>query len=235
MAKVEWGSRKKPKKGPKIVFLILFLVIVMISGFFGYNYYTLRNSYENSLNYLTYTISFEDDIYFIRVVNNNRRVYIVKADNNSIFPDTRKLLDSNNLILTTQNFNSQFKLNSQNSTFIRLNDQLKNILIDEFGGQKYDVEGFFDSLKFRNTSLLDYIKMNSLVNQIKKFDRESNITQGALYVLLNSFSNYSINRYDSLYLETYFDEPIIITVQDEQYKRNYINQSSIDRIGTILE
>jgi hypothetical protein len=235
MAKLSLGNNRR-KKGPN-KFVIIFLIIILIAiGFLGVKFYSINGAIENKLISLTYTISYEDEIYFIRVLKEKRKVYIVKAENNSTFTNNFQTFDNQNLKEATDIFLRQFSIASERNYYINLSTMMKEEIIHKLKGNRMDIEGFFDALKYRNSSFLDFFQLNNILKTIEKYDRETNLTLGALNVFLKGFSNYAITDYRTLDLKGYFDEPVIVKTHDGlTIERNYIDNEIFEYIKRIVE
>ncbi|BBE31642.1 hypothetical protein OSSY52_17830 [Tepiditoga spiralis] len=232
MSKIYLSNRRKSsKKWP----LFLIIILILVIGFFGVKYYMAENASETKYSKLTYTFSYKDNLYFIRVLNDSKKIFMVKTIDNITFPDSFLTLSKNNLQDTTNNFLRGFNLQSDLNYYINLNDDLIKSFINKIGSNKSGINGFFEGLMYRNSSIFDFLTVDSYYNLIKKYDRSTNLTSPAVYVLLKSFSKYSINNFDKLTLKPLFDKPIKITIDDKIYYRNYLNEENFKRLKEILE
>lgn len=234
MANIYLGSKKKKSKG-KLWLLIIILILIAIIVFFGYKYFKMNNSEPLKASKNTYAISYEDDLYFIRVINDNKRIQVTKIPNNSTFPDTNKNINNKSLIIATDEFLNQFNLKSDFKYYINLNIDLIKEFTELLNKPSEDIDGFITALKFSNINPIQSLFIGKYRDVIRKYDRETNLTDESVYALISAFNNYSITDYDKLTLKTIFNKPMIVNVGDQTYKRNYIDQKVYDLIKTILE
>jgi len=101
--------------------------------------------------------------------------------------------------------------------------------------QKEDIESFFEALKYRNSNIFDFFFVNSLEGLIRKYDRDSNFTKGAIANLLNAFAKYTIVSFDKLDLKADFSQPIQINYSSNSYLRKYSDEQSFQIVKDILK
>jgi len=104
VANVYVGGKSK-KRGK--FWIILILVLVAVAAFFGFMFYKYNNLMSSpalKADLITYTISYNDDLYFVRLLNNNRKIMIIKVENGTTFTDPYITLTSDNLEKATTDF-----------------------------------------------------------------------------------------------------------------------------------
>ncbi|HPA93557.1 MAG TPA: hypothetical protein PLI39_06550, partial [Petrotogaceae bacterium] len=90
-------------------------------------------------------------------------------------------------------------------------------------------------LKYRNSNIFDFFFVNSLEGLIRKYDRDSNFTKGAIANLLNAFAKYTIVSFDKLDLKADFSQPIQINYSSNSYLRKYADEQSFQIVKDILK
>lgn len=236
MANVYVGGKSK-KRGK--FWLVLILVLVAVAAFFGfmfYKYNNLTSSPAVKADLLTYTISYNDDFYFVRLLNNNRKIMILKVENGTTFAGPYITLTSDNLDKATTDFLKLFGLNSNINYYFYLNDALANELTNKLtGNSSQGIDGLFDSLKTSKLSFWKVFSYNSYVKTVKEYDRNTNLDEEGFVALIKGFSQYAITSYDKLTIPTLLNKPITVNIGAQSYERKYANPDAFQRIKEIME
>ena len=236
MANVYLGSKKKKRSKFWISLIIIIVAVVAFFGFFFYRYSQLTKSPVVSADALTYVISYSDDLYFIRVLNNNRKVMVMKIQNSTTFPGQYLTLTSDNLEIAARNFLNLFELNSNVNYYLYLSDNLANELISKLNGTtSQGIDGLLAALKNSKFNMWEVFTLGGLINTIKDYDRSSNIDQEGFYALINAFSKYAITDYDKLTIPLVLDEPLEINIGTQKLERKYADVGAFQRMKEILE
>ncbi|PNR92544.1 hypothetical protein [Petrotoga sp. 9PWA.NaAc.5.4] len=236
MANVYLGSKKKKRSKFWISLIIIIVAVVAFFGFFFYRYSRLTKSPVVSADALTYVVSYSEDLYFIRVLNNNRKVMVMKIQNGTTFPGQYITLTSDNLEIAARNFLNLFELKSDVNYYLYLSDNLANELISKLNGTtSQGIDGLLTALKNSKFNMWEVFTLGGVINTIKDYDRSSNIDQEGFYALINAFSKYAITNYDKLTIPLVLDEPLQINIGTQKLERKYADVGAFQRMKEILE
>ncbi|HPO28140.1 MAG TPA: hypothetical protein PK315_11740, partial [Petrotogaceae bacterium] len=136
---------------------------------------------------------------------------------------------------STNSFLKEFELSSNLDFYIKVDENTVKKLNQSVKSQKEDIESFFEALKYRNSNIFDFFFVNSLEGLIRKYDRDSNFTKGAIANLLNAFAKYTIVSFDKLDLKADFSQPIQINYSSNSYLRKYADEQSFQIVKDILK
>jgi len=225
------------KKGSflKTVIFVVVIAVLLVGAFAVYNIYALNSSSELKLAKSTYTFSYGDKIYFLRVLNDRNKILIVRAEDGLTFKDKLFSISKDDLKDSTNSFLKEFELSSNLDFYIKVDENTVKKLNQSVKSQKEDIESFFEALKYRNSNIFDFFFVNSLEGLIRKYDRDSNFTKGAIANLLNAFAKYTIVSFDKLDLKADFSQPIQINYSSNSYLRKYADEQSFQIVKDILK
>jgi len=229
------GKRKRGRR----IWLILIIIIAILAAFLGFMLYRYNQFVNNpvaSSSKLTYTVSYDDGLYFIRVLNDNRKIMIIKVEEGTTFPESYITLSSESLDKVSNDFLELFDLNSNFTYYFYLNDELANELISKLGGSNLKgIDGFFDALKNSEIRFWQVFNLRGYVDIVKNYDRSTNLDEEGVYALINGFSQYSITNYDKLTVPLLLNEPLQINIANQTIERKYADVEAFERIKELVE
>lgn len=236
MANVYVGGKSKKRGKTWLIFIIIIVAVAAFFGFMFYKYKNLTSSPVITSDKTTYTISYNDDLYYVRILNNNRKIMILKVENGTTFPGPYITLTSNNLEKATTDFLKLFELNSNFNYHFYLNDALANELTNKLSGSSMQgIDGLFNSLKTNKISFWKVFSYKSYVKTVKEYDRNTNLDEEGFVALIKGFSQYAITNYDKLTVPVLLNQPIIVNIGAQSIERKYANPDAFLRIKEILE
>ncbi|MDY6896401.1 MAG: hypothetical protein SVO01_13440, partial [Thermotogota bacterium] len=104
MANVYVGGKRKRGRRIWLILIIIIAIVVAFFGFMLYRYNQFVNNPVATSNKITYTVSYDNGLYFVRVLNDNRKIMIVKVEDGTTFPELYTTLSSENLDKVTNDF-----------------------------------------------------------------------------------------------------------------------------------
>jgi len=236
VANVYLGGRRRRGRRIWLILIIIIAIIVAFLGFMFYRYNQFVNNPVASSSKLTYTVSYDDGLYFIRVLNDNRKIMIVKVEAGTTFPESYITLSSENLNKATNDFLDLFDLNSNVNYYFYLNDQVANEFISKLGGSDLKgIDGVFDALKNSEIRFWQVFGLGGYVDTVKNYDMSTNLDEAGVYAFINGFSKYSITNYDKLTVPFILNEPVQINIANQTIERKYANVEAFERIKEIVE
>ncbi|APT75449.1 hypothetical protein XO10_02565 [Marinitoga sp. 1135] len=238
--RLQVGNTRRGSSGSLIWIILLIIIIAGIGGVY-YFYNNLKNSTELKADSISYLISYEDgkntEIYFVRIKNNSRKIFIVKSPDNVYYSEKNLYIDSLKPEEALTNFEEIFEINpSTIKYYFSVKKDTVPSLVAKLKGSGTTIDNFFDTLKTRKSGLMDMFTINKLIDIIRK-DGSTNISYNGMFALLQAFSKYSITGYDKLEIKTLLSQPIEINLPDlkKDVKRNYIDKTNIESLKTIME
>jgi hypothetical protein len=229
------GKRKRGRR----IWLILIIIIAIIAAFLGFMLYRYNQFINNPVaasSSVTYTVSYDNGLYFIRVLNDNRKIMIVKVEDGTTFPESYITLSSENLDKVTNDFLELFDLNSNFNYYFYLNDEVANEFISKLGGSNLKgIDGFFDVLKNSEIRFWQVFSLGGYVDIVKNYDRSTNLDEEGIYALIDGFSKYSITNYDKLTVPLLLNEPLQINIANQTIERKYADVEAFERVKEIVE
>jgi len=227
---------KKRKSGSKkfiFIFIIILLVIIAIPSFMIFR---MENYYLFDRQNVNLTISYNNDIYFVRSLNSvDKKIYIIKSQDKITFPETGFTVDSSKLSETTDSFYQQFGKRADEIFTLKLDDKALSEINSSMKSDKPGIEGFFDTMIYSDSSLFDFIKASGYAKIISKYDRETKVDSNVLYYFMKVFKKYSVTNYDKMKATGRFSSPLTVNVGDNKYEINEIKPEDFDTIKSILE
>lgn len=224
MSNIYLGGKKNKKSSKWWIWLIL--VIVILGGIVFYQYNKYNNNEIYNYNKYTYAIKYQDDVYFTRIINSNRKVMIVKLSEGLTFPDTKNTLSTKYLNESIETFENQFEVESDVNYYFELTENSLKKLTSELGSQSEDIDIFFNQITDSDFSIMNIFTIGKLTDIIKNESRDAMITNESLYFFLKKLSEYSITGYKDLKIESQFSSPLIINTNEGSFERNYVEQES---------
>lgn len=236
MANVYVGGKRKKRGKIWIILIIVIAALVAIFGIMFYNYNQIVNSPIVTANKLTYTVSYDNSLYFIRVLNDSRKVMIVKIEEGTTFPGTYYTLNSNILEKTSNDFLDLFELKSDANFYFYLNNSVAHELSSQLNGISSEgIDGLIDSLKNSEVTIWNFFRLSSYLEIIKNYDRSTNLNEDALYALINGFSKFSITNYDKLTVPLMTKQPLQINIGPQTVERKYADLEVLERMKQVVE
>ncbi|KLO22736.1 hypothetical protein X275_05255 [Marinitoga sp. 1197] len=232
------GKRKSSNKW--LIFLFIAIIALGLGGVF-YFYNNLKNTTEIKADAVSYLITYEmpqkTELYFIRIKNQSRKIFIVKSPDNIYYSEKNLYIDSLKPEEALTNFEQMFDINPST---IKYHFVLKSGNISPFlsilKGQGNSIDDLFNFLKARKSGLFDMLIANNIVKEIRKYGN-TNLSYNGAFALLQAFSKYSITSYNKLEIKTLLSKPVTINLPDlkKKMERNYIDKTSLESLKTILE
>ncbi|KAF2956044.1 hypothetical protein [Marinitoga sp. 38H-ov] len=239
MARIQVGGSKR-SSGKWIWILILMIIIVIAGGIF-YFYNNLKNTTEMKADAISYLITYETknntELYFVRVKNQSRKVFIVKSQDNIFYSEKGLQINSLNPEEALTNFEQIFDINpSTIKYYFVLKEESIPAFMSIIKGNGNNIDNLFNYLKVRKSGILDILTANKIVNEVRKYGN-TNLSFNGSFSFLQAFSNYSITSYDKLEIKTLLSNPVTVKLPDlkKQFERNYIDKTSLETLKTILE
>jgi hypothetical protein len=232
------GSRKTSGKW---IWILLISIIIIIAGGIFYYYNSLKNSADMKAEAVSYLVTYETpqetELYFIRVKNNSRKIFIVRSSDNIFYSEKGLSIDSLKPEEALTNFEQMFDVTPST---IKYHFVLKSESMGDVNsllkGRGNSIDEFFNTLKTRNAGIMDILVSNNFVNEIRKYGN-TNLSFNGAFALLQAFSKYSITSYDKLVIKTLLSKPVEINLPElkKKMKRNYVDKTVIESLKTILE
>jgi len=236
VANVYVGGRRKRGRRIWLILIIIIAIIVAFLGFMLYRYNQFVNNPVAASSKLTYTVSYDNGLYFIRILNDSRKIMIVKVEDGTTFPESYITLSSENLDKVTNDFLELFNLNSGAYYYFYLNDEVADEFISKLGGSNLNgIDGVIDALKNSEMRFWQVFSLGQYVDTVKNFDRSTNLDEEAVYALINGFSKYSITSYDKLTVPLFLEEPLQINIANQTIERKYADVEAFERVKEIVE
>ncbi|GAB6188331.1 hypothetical protein JCM30566_00700 [Marinitoga arctica] len=225
----------------KWIWVLLFTIIIIIIGGIFYFYNNLKNSTELKAEAVSYLITYEmpqgTELYFIRVKNQSRKVFIVKSPDNIFYSEKSLYIDSLKPEEALTNFEQMFDVNPSTMKyhFILKSDGVSSFL-SIIKGNGTTIDDVFEYLRIRKSGIMDILTANKLINEVRKYGN-TNLSYNGAFALLQAFSTYSITSYDKLEIKTLLSKPVVITLPDlkQKMERNYVDKTVLETLKTILE
>ncbi|WP_129409898.1 hypothetical protein [Marinitoga lauensis] len=232
------GSRRS---GGKWIWAIILLIIIVIIGGIFYFYNNLKNTTEMKAEAVSYLITYETpkktELYFIRIKNQSRKIFVVKSPDNIFYSEKGLYIDSLKPEEALTNFEQMFDISPSTIKyhFILKSDSISNFL-SILKGTGNSIDDVFEILKTRKSGIMDMLISNNFVNEIRKYGN-TNLSYNGAFALLQAFSKYSITSYDKLEIKTLLSKPVVINLPDlkKQLERNYVDKTALESLKTILE
>lgn len=239
MARIQVGGSRR-SSGKWILILIVIIIIGTVGGLFYY-YNNLKNTTEMTAEAVSYLITYETkkdtQLYFVRIKNQSRKIFILKSPDNIYYSDKGLYIDSLNPEEALTNFEQIFDINPSTIKyhFILKEDNIPEVMTI-IKGTGNNIDDLFNYLKIRKSGILDILTANKLVESVRKYGN-TNLSFNGAFAFLEAFSNYSITSYDKLEIKTLLSKPVSINVPDlkKQIERNYIDNATLETLKTILE
>ncbi|PNS02466.1 hypothetical protein X928_00325 [Petrotoga miotherma DSM 10691] len=236
MANVYIGGKRKRGRRIWLILIIIIAIIVAFLGFMFYRYNQFVNNPVATSNKITYTVSYDNGLYFIRVLNDNRKIMIVKVEDGTTFPESYITLSSENLDKVTNDFLELFELNSNFNYYFHINDDVANKFISKLGGSNLKgIDGVFDALINSEMRFWQVFSLEEYIDIVKNYDRSTNLDEEGVYALINGFSKYSITNYDKLTVPLLLTKPLQINIANQTIERKYVDIEAFERIKEIVE
>ncbi|MBM7559857.1 hypothetical protein [Marinitoga litoralis] len=239
MARIQVGGSRS-SSGKWILILIVIIIIGAVGGLFYY-YNNLKNTTEMTAEAVSYLITYETkkdtQLYFVRIKNQSRKIFILKSPDNIYYSDKGLYIDSLNPEEALTNFEQMFDIDPSTIKyhFILKEDNIPEVMTN-IKGTGNNIDDLFNYLKIRKSGILDILTANKLVESVRKYGN-TNLSFNGAFAFLEAFSNYSITSYDKLVIKTLLSKPVSINVPDlkKQIERNYIDNTTLETLKTILE
>lgn len=238
-ARIQVGGIRK--SSGKWIWILLFVLIIIIIGGVFYFYNNLKNSTELKAEAISYLITYETpqktELYFIRIKNQSRKIFIVKSPDNIFYSEKGLYVDSLKPEEALTNFEQMFDISPSTMKyhFILKNDGISSFL-SVIKGNGTTIDDVFEYLRIRKAGIMDMLNANKAMNEIRKYGN-TNLSYNGAFALLYAFSKYSITSYDKLEIKTLLSKPVEISLPDlkQKMERNYVDKTVLETLKTILE
>ncbi|SHE87286.1 hypothetical protein SAMN02745164_01317 [Marinitoga hydrogenitolerans DSM 16785] len=237
--RIQVGNSRRTS-GKWIWILLIVIIVIAIGGIF-YFYNNLKNTTEMKADAVSYLITYEmpqkTELYFVRIKNQSRKIFIVKSPDNIFYSEKGLYIDSLKPEEALTNFEQMFDINPSTVKyhFILKNDNIPAFL-SIIKGQGNTIDDVFEYLKTRKSGIMDMLVANNLINEVRKYGN-TNLSYNGAFAFLQAFSKYSITSYDKLEIKTLLSKPVVINLPDlkKKMERNYVDKTTLESLKTILE
>jgi len=228
-------TRRAPKRGKSILWFVIIIVVLIITGSGWYIYTKTYGNNIMKLSTVDYLIATRDGnkdgkIVFIRTMKDKKIVYIVELPKYPFYGDKNIGFDSSDLSFGLQIVKQMFDIdNPDDSYFIMLDKRNMEFLSRELNvSSAEDMVGLLKNLSKRKLGIFDFLKVQKIAHELKP---DGNMNYDSFYRLLSTLSNNAV-MFDEIRGLT--KNPILIKVGDKEYKRIYLLPDDVKRVQGVL-
>jgi len=214
----------------KMSSIIIAIVVIIISIAFGGYFLYLRSfkmsqEYKSSPSHFLFEVK-EEGIYFVRIIDEKRMVYIIHFPRFSFDPVDKTYIESDYPEESLEKVERILNLKAIKSFYASVDkDSIGEFSKMILNTATKDFEDLLVFLSKRNMKIFDILKIHAW---LRKLSTDTNLNKYSFYKFLYALSNFGV-RY--IEVSGITKKPVVIRVEDKVLKRIYLIPEKIKELG----